>query len=41
MECLVLLPDRLGLFDMIYAARFRRLREQFRLRGPLDDVSLE
>ena len=30
MECLVLLPDRMELFDRIYAARFRRLREQFR-----------
>jgi hypothetical protein len=30
MECLVRLPDRLELFDWIYAARFRRLREQFR-----------
>ncbi len=30
MECLSLLPDRMELFDRIYAARFRRLREQFR-----------
>ncbi|HKQ60373.1 MAG TPA: hypothetical protein VJS92_03750 [Candidatus Polarisedimenticolaceae bacterium] len=30
MECLRLLPDRMELFDRIYAARFRRLREQFR-----------
>jgi hypothetical protein len=30
MECLALLPDRLELFERIYAARFRRLREQFR-----------
>ncbi len=30
MECLALLPDRMELFDRIYAARFRRLREQFR-----------
>lgn len=30
MECLVLLPDRMELFDRIYASRFRRLREQFR-----------
>jgi hypothetical protein len=30
MECLRLLPDRLELFDRVYAARFRRLREQFR-----------
>jgi len=30
MECLVLLPDRMDLFDRIYAARFLRLREQFR-----------
>ena len=30
MECLSLLPDRMDLFDLIYAARFRRLREQFR-----------
>ena len=24
------LPDRLALFDLVYVARFRRLREQFR-----------
>jgi hypothetical protein len=30
MECLTLLPDRMDLFDRIYAARFRRLRDQFR-----------
>ncbi len=30
MECLSLLPDRMGLYDLVYAARFRRLREQFR-----------
>ncbi len=30
MECLSLLPDRMELFDLIYTARFRRLREQFR-----------
>jgi hypothetical protein len=30
MECLRLFPDRMDLFDRIYAARFRRLREQFR-----------
>ena len=30
MECLRLLPDRMDLFDLVYAARFRRLREQFR-----------
>jgi hypothetical protein len=30
MECLSLLPDRIDLFDLVYAARFRRLREQFR-----------
>jgi hypothetical protein len=30
MECLSLLPDRIGLFDLVYAARFRRLRDQFR-----------
>ena len=30
MECLSLLPDRMDLFDLIYTARFRRLREQFR-----------
>lgn len=30
MECLRLFPDRMELFDIIYAARFRRLREQFR-----------
>ena len=30
MECLVLLPDRMDLYDRIYTSRFRRLREQFR-----------
>ncbi len=30
MECLSLLPDRMELFDRVYVARFRRLREQFR-----------
>jgi hypothetical protein len=30
MECLRLLPERMELFDRIYTARFRRLREQFR-----------
>lgn len=30
MECLSLLPDRMALYDLIYTARFRRLREQFR-----------
>jgi len=30
MECLRLLPERMELFDWIYTARFRRLREQFR-----------
>lgn len=30
MECLSLLPDRMNLYDLIYTARFRRLREQFR-----------
>jgi len=30
MECLSLLPDRMDLYDLVYAARFRRLREQFR-----------
>jgi hypothetical protein len=29
-ECARLCPDRMELFDLIYAARFRRLREQFR-----------
>jgi hypothetical protein len=24
------LPDRIELFDLVYASRFRRLREQFR-----------
>ena len=28
--CSQLFPDRLYLFEMIYAARFRRLKEQFR-----------
>jgi len=31
MECLRLLPEKMELFDLIYAARFRRLREQFRV----------
>ncbi len=30
MECLRLCPDRMELYDWIYTARFRRLREQFR-----------
>ncbi len=30
MECLRLLPEKMDLFDLIYTARFRRLREQFR-----------
>ena len=30
MECLRLLPDRMELFDLVYAARFQRLRDQFR-----------
>ena len=30
MECLRLCPDRMQLFDWVYTARFRRLREQFR-----------
>ena len=30
MECLRLCPDRMELYDRIYTARFRRLREQFR-----------
>jgi hypothetical protein len=30
MECLRLLPERMELFERIYVARFRRLREQFR-----------
>jgi len=30
MECLRLCPDRMELFDRIYTARFRRLRDQFR-----------
>ena len=30
MECLSLLPDRMELYDLVYTARFRRLREQFR-----------
>jgi hypothetical protein len=29
-KCEELFPDRLWLYDMIYEARFRRLREQFR-----------
>jgi hypothetical protein len=30
MECLRLLPDKMELYDRIYTARFRRLRQQFR-----------
>lgn len=30
MEFLSLLPERMELFDLVYTARFRRLREQFR-----------
>ena len=30
MECLRILPDRMALYDLVYTARFRRLREQFR-----------
>ncbi len=30
MEFLSLLPERMGLYDLIYTARFRRLRDQFR-----------
>ena len=30
MECLRLFPEKMELFDLVYAARFRRLREQFR-----------
>jgi hypothetical protein len=32
MECLSLFPERMDLFERIYAARFSRLREQFRTR---------
>ena len=31
MECLRLLPERMELYDWVYTARFRRLREQFRV----------
>jgi hypothetical protein len=30
MECLQLLPEKMALYDLVYTARFRRLREQFR-----------
>lgn len=30
MECLALLPEKMTLYDLVYTARFRRLREQFR-----------
>jgi hypothetical protein len=30
--CAEHLPDRLDLFEMVYASRFRRLREQFRTK---------
>ena len=29
-ECLHLLPGKMELYDLVYTARFRRLREQFR-----------
>ena len=29
MECLRLCPDRMELYDLVYTARFLRLREQF------------
>ncbi len=28
--CLTLLPEKMALYERIYASRFRRLREQFR-----------
>lgn len=28
--CAQMFPDRMDLFEMIYSARFRRLKEQFR-----------
>lgn len=31
MECLRLLPEKMDLYGLVYAARFRRLREQFRV----------
>jgi hypothetical protein len=31
-ECSRHFPDRMDLYEMIYAARFRRLRAQFRIR---------
>jgi hypothetical protein len=31
--CATNLPDRLDLFDLVYASRFQRLREQFRGTG--------
>jgi hypothetical protein len=30
MECLRLCPESMQLYDWVYTARFRRLREQFR-----------
>lgn len=30
MECLRLLPEKMALYDLVYTARFQRLREQFR-----------
>jgi hypothetical protein len=30
MECLRMLPEKMELYDLVYTARFRRLREQFR-----------
>lgn len=29
-DCRRMFPDRMDLFEMIYAARFKRLKEQFR-----------
>ena len=31
--CAKMFPDRMDLFDMIYSARFQRLKEQFRIPG--------
>lgn len=30
LECARLMPEKLELFDLVYGARFERLREQFR-----------
>ena len=35
-ECKTLFPDRMDLFEIIYIARFKRLKEQFRRETGLE-----